>query len=80
MWAGPLVLAVQDRSKEVRVLAEEVIGGVVREHGVGGLEGEVRALKPTIASGVKSVIRRISEEGRRSEWFKIRIVLCTPVS
>eukprot|EP01022_Parablepharisma_sp_SALTPOND_P032949 TRINITY_DN878_c0_g1_i1.p1 TRINITY_DN878_c0_g1~~TRINITY_DN878_c0_g1_i1.p1 ORF type:complete len:2064 (+),score=290.39 TRINITY_DN878_c0_g1_i1:8288-14479(+) len=55
---SPLVAAMQDRSKEIRVLTEEVTGEVMQYVGYQAFMGAIQDLKPILKSSLQAVLEK----------------------
>ena len=66
IYTLPVLSAVQDRSKETRIMAEELLGELIREHGYTSFENAIRQFKPFIQTSIRAIIRRLREESARS--------------
>ena len=55
-FVGPLVAAMQDRSKEIRVLAEQVVEEAINFVGYESFESAIQDLKPIVKTSLQSVL------------------------
>ena len=66
VFSQPLINAIQDKSKEIRNLAEKLLSEIVKDHGEDALGMALRELKPYIATTIRQTIRKVSEDGKKS--------------
>lgn len=55
---GAIVAAMQDRSKEIRLLAEQVAGEMVSLVGLSAFEGAIKDLKPSVRADLQRVLAK----------------------